>query len=154
MAALARISCCPFARDYARSFACLMREMAEMTSRLSRMVTVPRMIVVSVVIAVVAATLVTVNTPSGPPPGAGILRPGSQGSLSQLPWWDPRGWFSSGSSQAPSSHVVPGTEAALPAPARVLREVKAPPVRRVRELVGKRTQFSRTYELSNGHQQA
>src|SRR5262249_60462522 len=77
----------------------------------------------------VAVSLTLITVVPGPRPGPGVLAPGSQGSQSHLPWWDPRGWFSSGS-PAPSSHVVPGTEAALPSRPRVLREVTAPPVRR------------------------
>src|SRR5262249_61977829 len=50
--------------------------------------------------------------------------------------------------------VVAGREAALPARAGVVREVKAPPVRRGGEVVAKRTEFSRTYELSDGRRQA
>ncbi len=91
---------------------------------------------------------------SGGPPDAGILAPGSQGSLLQHhSWWDPRGWFSSGS-RAPSSHVVPGTEAGLASRPNVVRQAVAPRVRRVGELVAKRTEFSRTYELSDGRRQA
>src|SRR5258708_35253168 len=58
---------------------------------------------------------------SGRPPNAGILAPGSQGSVAQQhSWWDPRGWFSSGA-PAPASPVVPGTAARVAAPAPGLR---------------------------------
>jgi hypothetical protein len=50
--------------------------------------------------------------------------------------------------------VVPGTDAALPSRPRTLREVTAPPARRVRELTGQRTQYSRTFLLSDGRRQA
>jgi RHS repeat-associated protein len=103
----------------------------------------------------VSLTLITVVPGPRPgPPNAGILAPGSQGSLPQQhhSWWDPRGWF--GGNRAPTSHVVPGTAAGLPSRPRVLREVTAPPVRRVGEVVAKRTEFSRTYELSDGRRQA
>src|SRR5216684_6837745 len=107
----------------------------------------------------VSMTLTTVVPGSRPGPSggsgnAGILPPGSQGSQSQgLPWWDPRGWLSSGA-HGPASRVVPGTEAALPSRPNVVRQAVAPRVRRVGEVVAQRTEFSRTYELSDGRRQA
>jgi hypothetical protein len=111
-----------------------------------------------VVVAVTAGVLTAVHIP-GPPAAAGtgagaILQPGSQGtSTGSAPWWDPRGWFSSGS-HGPASHAVAGTGLALPSRPRVLHEAVARPARRVRELTGKRTEYSRTYELSDGRRQA
>lgn len=55
-----------------------------MTGRLWRMMTPSAMIVVFVVVSLVAATLVAVNAPSGQRTGAGVLPPGSQGSLSHM----------------------------------------------------------------------
>ncbi|HEX9536661.1 MAG TPA: DNRLRE domain-containing protein, partial [Streptosporangiaceae bacterium] len=92
--------------------------------------------------------------PSGGSGNAGILAPGSQGSQSLgLPWWDPRGWFSSGA-HGPASRVVPGTESALPSRPNVVRQAVAPPVRRVRELTSMRSEFSRAFLLSDGRRQA
>src|SRR5215469_1582083 len=124
--------------------------------RLRKLVSVPRLMVLMVVVAVAAGTLtaVHVTVPSGGPGNAAILQPGSQGSQSQgLPWWDPRGWFSSGA-HAPASRAVPGTESALPSPAHVVRQAVAPPARRVRELTSMRSESSRTFVLSDGRRQA
>lgn len=114
-----------------------------------------------IVVGLVAGTLAAVRMPgsSGPGANAGILGPGSQGSSGtaggSVPFWDPRGWFSSGSgSRAPASTVVPGTRAALAARPNVVRQAVAPPVRRVRELASARSEFSRTYLLSDGRRQA
>src|SRR5258708_11072716 len=107
----------------------------------------------------VSMTLITVVPGSRPGPSGGsgncvIRAPGSQGSVPQHhSWWDPRGWFGSGS-RGRSSHVVAGTAGGLPSRPRVLREAVAPPVRRVGEVVAERTEFSRTYELSDGRRQA
>src|SRR5215469_6315823 len=126
---------------------------------LRKLVSVPRLVVLVVAAAVAAGSLaaVHVTVPSGGPGNAGILQPGSQGPQSQsqggVPWWDPRGWFSSGG-HAPASNVVPGTELALPSRPHLLKQAAAPSARRVRELTGERTQYSRTYELSDGRRQA
>jgi hypothetical protein len=122
--------------------------------QLKRLVSVPRLVVLFAVVALVAGTLsaVHISGPSRASSRAGILSPGSQGTGS-LPWWDPRGWFSSGSHR-PSSTVVPGTENALPSRPRLLRQAAAGPVRRVRELTSDRTQYSRTWLLSDGRHQA
>src|SRR5690349_11000741 len=115
--------------------------MAVMTSWLKRMVTVRRVVVAAATVAVAAllASLVGPVRFAVRAPNPGILAPGSQGSVPQQhPWWDPGGWFSSGS-QAPSSHAVPGAERAIAHRPRVLREVAAPPARRVREVTAKRT---------------
>src|SRR5712691_2638353 len=105
----------------------------------------------------VSLTLVTVVPGSRPGPSggpAGILPPGSQGSQSQgAPWWDPRGWFSSGA-HGRALRVVPGTESALPSRPNVVRQTAAPRVRRVRELTSRRSGYSRTFLLSDGRRQA
>jgi hypothetical protein len=107
-----------------------------------------------VVLGIIAGTVVAVNPPAQNH-GLAVQAPGSQGSVSHLPWWDPRGWFGSGSGAgAPGSHALAGSGAALPSHGQVLRQVKAPPARRVGELAAKRTQYSRTYQLSDGRQQA
>lgn len=129
-----------------------MREIAVTGGRLKRIVTVPRAIVVMVVLAIIAGTLVAVN----PPPrshGLAIQAAGSQGSVPHHPWWDPRDWFGSGPG-APGSHALAGSAAALPSHGQVLRQVKAPPARRVGELVAKRTKYGHVYQLSDGRQQA
>jgi RHS repeat-associated protein len=89
---------------------------------------------------------------TGVPGNSGILPPGSQGSLPHHSWWDPRGWF--GSNGAPSSHVLAGSALALPSHRRMPAQAVAPPLRRVAEITAKRSQYSRTYLLSNGQQQA
>jgi hypothetical protein len=94
---------------------------------------------------------------ASPPGGSGssglaVQAAGSSGSVHSLPWWDPRGWF--GGSSAPSSHAVAGTAAAIAYPAHQVRQVKAAPARRVRELTSERTEYSSTYEMSDGTRQA
>jgi RHS repeat-associated protein len=124
--------------------------------RFRSLISVPRLVVLFVVVAVAAGTLAAVNIPSAPRSSSagGVLPAGSEGSLGGgHPWWDPFGWFSAGR-QAPSSTVVPGTQNAIAYPHHVARKVKAAPVRRVGELTGKRTEFSRTYALSDGDRQA
>lgn len=90
-----------------------------------------------------------VMSPSGPS-GLAIQAPGSSGSVhSSLPWWDPRGWFGGGSS-APSSTALDDNVAAVPRDERLPKQQAMGPVHRVRELTAKRTEFSRTYLLSDG----
>jgi len=101
-----------------------------------------------------AVTITVLPRSAGPVPNAGILAPGSQGPQSKgLPWWDPRGWFSS-DAHGPASRVVPGTDLAVPSRPEAVREVVAPRVRRVRELTSRRSEFSRTFLLSDGQRQA
>ncbi|MBO0832615.1 MAG: hypothetical protein J2P29_11670, partial [Actinobacteria bacterium] len=76
---------------------------------------------------------------SGLPGNAGILAPGSQGSLPHHSWWDPRGWF--GGSGAPSSTTLPDATLALPSHSRMPAQKGAPPAHRVREITGKRSQY-------------
>jgi RHS repeat-associated protein len=125
--------------------------------RFRSLISVPRLVVLFVVVAVAAGTLAAVNIPSAPRSSSsagGVLPAGSEGSLGGgHPWWDPFGWFSPGR-QAPSSTVVPGTQNAIAYPRHVTRKVKAAPVRRVGELTGKRTEFSRTYALPDGDRQS
>src|SRR5215472_6058682 len=97
-------------------------------------------------------TIVALPTSNGPPPNAGIFAPGSQGSLSHHRWWDPAGWF--GGNGAPSSHTLADATLALPSHSRMPRQAVAPPVHRVAELTSKRSQYSKTYLLSNGQREA
>ncbi|HEX9030339.1 MAG TPA: DNRLRE domain-containing protein, partial [Streptosporangiaceae bacterium] len=101
----------------------------------------------------VGITIVALPQTPGPPPAGVVLAPGSQGSSSSLPWWDPRGWFSAGT-QAPASTAVPGTDLAIPTRPKAVRQAPAPRAHRVRELTSKRSEFSRTFQLSNGQRQA
>jgi RHS repeat-associated protein len=91
-------------------------------------------------------------SPSGGGGGGGlsIQAAGSNGSVHSLPWWDPRGWFGGGDSGAPSSKVLDDNVAAVPRAGRLPKQQALGPVRRVRELAAKRTEYSRTYELSDG----
>ena len=126
-----------------------------MFRRLRKLMSAPRLVVLFVAVAAVTAgtlSAVHITGPSGGSPNAGILPPGSQGSVS-LPAWDPRGWFSPGA-HGPASKVVPGTESALRSRPGVVRQAVAPRARRVRELTSERSEFSRTFLLSDGRRQA
>src|SRR5215469_7245425 len=80
--------------------------------------------------------------------GLSLQAPGSRGSVHSLPWWDPRGWFGGGGGGAPSSTTLDA--AALPRHQRMPHQAALGPVRRVKELTAKRTEYSRTYTLSDG----
>ncbi|HEX8008988.1 MAG TPA: DNRLRE domain-containing protein, partial [Trebonia sp.] len=117
------------------------------------------MFVLVAVLALLAGGLPLLTGGSGPGsgsvPGLAIQAPGSSGSVHSLPWWDPRGWFGGGGgSSVPSAKVLDNNVAAVPSAGRLPRQVALGPVRRVRELAAKRTEFSRTYALSDGQQQA
>ncbi|HEV3382911.1 MAG TPA: DNRLRE domain-containing protein, partial [Trebonia sp.] len=95
---------------------------------------------------------------ASPPGGSGssglaVQAAGSSGSVHSLPWWDPRGWFGGGGAAAPSSKVLDDNVAAVPRDEAMPKQAALGPVRRVRELTAKRTEFSRTYLLSDGELQ-
>src|SRR5262245_63194049 len=80
---------------------------------------------------------------------AGVLPPGSMGSLpSPHAWWDPRGWLGS-DAQLPKPHpiTVIGRPARRPVPRQAAapkpRRVVAPKPRRARELAKRRTANAR-----------
>jgi hypothetical protein len=90
-----------------------------------------RLVVTFACVASMAAgiTLAAIPHRGGTPPNAGILAPGSQGSLSQHhSWWDPRGWL--GGNGAPSSHTLTNETLALPSHSRMPRQQVAPPAHR------------------------
>lgn len=110
-------------------------------------------VAIGCVIALAAGVLVAVQPGrNGLPGNPGILAAGSEGSLSHHSWWDPRGWF--GGSGAPSSSRLADATLALPSHRRMPRQEVAPPAHRVGELTSKRSQYSRTYLLSDGRRQA
>lgn len=82
--------------------------------------------------------------------GLAVQAPGSSGSVHSVPWWDPRGWFGGGGSSAPSARVLADNASAVPFAGRMPRQAALGPVHRVRELTARRTEFSRTYTLSDG----
>jgi len=83
----------------------------------------------------------------------GVQAAGSNGSLQHHSWWDPRGWFGGGGT-APKPRVLAGNVAAVPGTGRMPRQVAMGPVRRVRELTGKRDRYTRVFQLSDGRLQA
>ncbi len=83
----------------------------------------------------------------------GLQAAGSSGSLQHHPWWDPQGWFAGGGT-APGPRVLAGNVAAVPAAGRMPRQAAMRPVRRVRELTGKRDRYTRVFQLSDGRLQA
>ncbi|HEX6520904.1 MAG TPA: DNRLRE domain-containing protein, partial [Streptosporangiaceae bacterium] len=90
---------------------------------------------------------------SGSHPGVAVQAPGSQGSVHSLPWWDPRGWFGGGGG-APAAHAIADYKppAARP-PGRVAGQGPRRPAHRVRELASERTEYSSTYQMSDGTRQ-
>lgn len=80
-----------------------------------------------------------------------IQAPGSQGSLRHYPWWDPRHWVDE---SGPGGRTLGNAAAGVPHPARPLHQAAAPPAHRVRELTAKRSEYLRSYQLSNGRIQA
>ncbi len=86
---------------------------------------------------------------SGQAPG--VLAPGSSGSLTHYPWWDPRGWFGGGGGAPGPRTMVAGGG---PQVGRMPRQAVAPRPRRVRELTSRRTANTRVYRMSNGTFQA
>ncbi|MBO0807216.1 MAG: DNRLRE domain-containing protein, partial [Actinobacteria bacterium] len=104
-------------------------------------------------VALLASGITVAALPGGSPgAGSGALPPGSRGSLAHHSWWDPRGWFGGSTPDA----LKPKTIAAGGGPQRTLmpHQAKAGPVRRVKELTGRRTANSRVYRLSDGRLQA
>jgi RHS repeat-associated protein len=91
---------------------------------------------------------------ASPRPAARIQAPGSSGSLQHLPWWDPRGWLAGGGGTVPKPRVLADNVAAVPGTRRILRQAAMRPVHRVRELTGKRDEYTRVYQLSDGRLQA
>ncbi|HEX6453541.1 MAG TPA: hypothetical protein VF060_29260, partial [Trebonia sp.] len=90
---------------------------------------------------------------SGSHPGLTAQAPGSSGSVHSLPWWDPRGWFGGGGG-APAAHAIAGYKPAAGRPAgHVAGQGPRRPAHRVGEVTSARTQFSRTYALSDGTRQ-
>jgi len=109
-----------------------------------------------VAVAVAGVLVAALMTPPavsghGAAPAAGLLAPGSAGSLSHYPWWDPRGWFGGGGhAPAPRTMAAGGGPQRIPVP----RQVAAGKPRRVAELTSRRTANTRVYRLSNGELQA
>src|SRR5215469_5732091 len=131
-----------------------MREMAVMTGLARRMVTVPRIIIVTVVLAAIAAMLVPVSFPA-PDQGLAIQAPGSSGSLgSPASWWDPRGWFGGGGGGASASHAIAAYKpAAGRPPGDVAGQDPHKPAHRVRQLPA-RDGYTQLYQMSDGTEQA
>jgi RHS repeat-associated protein len=94
------------------------------------------------------------GTGTGPRPGLAVQAPGSDGSVHSYHWWDPRGWFGGGGSGTPGTRVLDDNAAAVPSTGRMPRQAALGPVHRVRELTGKRDEYTRTYQLSDGKLQA
>ncbi|HEY2671359.1 MAG TPA: DNRLRE domain-containing protein, partial [Rugosimonospora sp.] len=91
---------------------------------------------------------------SGAHPGLAAQAPGSSGSVHSLPWWDPRGWLGGGGGGAPAAHAIAGYKpAAARPPGRVAGQGPHKPAHRVRELTSKRTEYSSTYQMSDGTRQ-
>jgi RHS repeat-associated protein len=91
---------------------------------------------------------------SGSHPGLAVQAPGSQGSVHQLPWWDPRGWFGGGGGGAPAAHTIADYKPPVARPpGRVAGQGPHKPAHRVRELTSERTEYSSTYEMSDGTRQ-
>lgn len=107
-------------------------------------------LVVLVVLGLLAGGLPALISPSHSGGGVAIQAPGSSGSVRSLPWWDPRGWFGGGSSGTPHGKVLADDVSAVPHAGRMPHQAKAAPSHRVSELVAKRTEFSRTYTMSDG----
>ena len=112
--------------------------------------------VMAVAAMVVGITVAVLPHDAGTHQPAGVLPPGSMGSLpSPHSWWDPRGWFDSGP-QLPKPHRITltrrpaGEPAGKPAPV----QKTMPKPHRVRELKGRRTANARVYRLSDGRLQA
>src|SRR5262249_7221802 len=98
----------------------------------------------------VSLTVVTVVPGSRPGP-TGPGSPAGQRALSQYPWWNPRGGVNDRS--LPASRTLPGTGAGLPAHQRMPRRAVVVPARRGGELVTRRSEFCRGYQLSDGRRQ-
>jgi len=115
-------------------------------------------LLVSAAAAVAATGLLVAQLVPGPaghngggPGQAGILAPGSSGSLQHHSWWDPGGWADGGG--APKPRAIAGS--GLPrASSRVTRHAAVAPPRRVGELTSLRTAGTRVYQLSDGRRQA
>ncbi len=106
---------------------------------------------------VVAGVLVAVGAPpqalgghGGSRPAPAVLAPGSSGSITHYPWWDPRGWLGGGGAAKPRTIAAGGG----PQRGRLPRQVAVPAPRRVRELTSRRTADARVYQLSDGRLQA
>src|SRR5262245_17441353 len=84
-------------------------------------------------------------------PTPGIQAPGSNGSLQQYPWWDPRHWTER---SAPASTVLADAVNGVPHRARLPHQATLRPARRVAELAGDRNAYARVYQLSDGRLQA
>jgi len=101
--------------------------------------------------ALVAAGVLPLGGHGGSRPAPAVLAPGSAGSVSHHPWWDPRGWLGSGGG-VPKPRTI--AAAGGPHAGRLPRQVAVPAPRRVRELTARRTADTRVYQLSDGRLQA
>jgi len=100
--------------------------------------------------ALVAAGVLPLGGHGGSSPAATILAPGSSGSITRHPWWDPRGWFGAGSAARPRTITADGG----PHAGRLPRQVAVPKPHRVRELSARRSANTRVFKLSDGRLQA
>ena len=106
---------------------------------------------------VVAGVLVAVGAPpqalgghGGSRPAPAVLAPGSSGSITHYPWWDPRGWLGGEGAPRPRTLAAGGG----PQIGRLPRQVALPAPRRVRELTARRSADTRVFQLSDGRLQA